>query len=124
MRISDWSSDVCSSDLPRSSSRSSHHMGLKLSLRQLITRRTREAMSADMPIEASDVPRPDSGGPTFCDQPAHVENGRWRPVGFWRQNANSGKRLPSSADRIVIFFPHHDFPYYAQYPFNFHNPHF
>src|SRR3546814_6421177 len=30
------------------SSRSSHHMGLKLSLRQLITRRTREAMSADI----------------------------------------------------------------------------
>src|SRR3546814_612693 len=78
MRISDWSSDVCSSDLPRSRSRSSHHMGLKLSLRQLITRRTREAMSADMPIEASDVPRPDSGGTAFRDQPAHVENGRLR----------------------------------------------
>src|SRR3546814_7139637 len=94
-------------------------MGLKLSLRQLITRRTHEAMSADMPIEASDVPRPDSGGTTFCDQPAHVENGRWRPVGFWRQNANSGQRLPSSAERIVIFLRQTDVPYYAQSHFKF-----
>src|SRR3546814_11623561 len=118
MRISDWSSDVCSSDLRAAALQGIEKMRHNLALGL--------AQGFFMPLDRPDAPWLETLGTTPDDAAGHLRAQAWSASSMWAANAATVSPAPDHADgkcprhvAHLLTMPHRSHQWHAPLP---HNP--